>query len=531
MSTIAGDQNVVDVEPSADPRKSSMAIYIWLILVLLGPLPMLPKLARFLWDREQYQFFPLMIFGACLLAWERWQDLPSPRQVIPGSFSASLVFFSVAMLLLLASGILWIQTLAGAATILLLAGIAWTVGGGRLLRVLGPSLILLCVIIPPPGRWDLTITQNLQQLAVGVSSRMLDQLHVPHVKSGNILEIPGRRLLVEQACSGINSLMAVLAFTLLYGFWKQRPLWRILLLLPAAAVFVVCGNIARITGEAWLKVSCQIDVLDGVKHQLMGLLLFVCCVGLVLSFDELMGVLAFFSGVRLCQRRASPMVAATIDRQIPVRKTRSAWWVAVAFALVGIWLETRVWAAWTPPSVQDHAHFDLPATIGNWQRVNHAAMLVERPQTEAATSFVWQYHLGNLIASVAIDYPFVGYHELTTCYGSSGWDIRTETTSDTSTASYQVVEMSKNPTEFGYLLFNLNDEHLHSVQPEAGFGQSLRDQLNFHRHDALAGATYQVQVVAQQYIPLSAEQRSQTKTLYLKARQALLSQLAKQLER
>ena len=529
MSLIVTDQNLLEGGPSG--RSRGKRIYIWIALLLLGPLPMLPKLARFLWDREQYQFFPLMVFGAGLLAWERWQDMPAPRRLRSGAFGTAICFFSTAVLLLLASGILWIQTLAGAATVLLLAGIAWTIGGWRLLRVLGPSLILLCVIIPPPGRWDLTITQKLQQLAVGVSSRVLDQLHVPHVKSGNVLEVPGRRLLIEQACSGINSLMAVLAFTLLYAFWKQRPLWRLFVLLPAAAVFVVWGNIARITSEAWLKVNCQIDVLDGVKHQLMGLVLFMGCVGLVLSFDQLLAALSFFSGFRPRQRQCNFSAAVSTVHPTSIRIARPAWWLAITFAILGIWLESRVWGAWTPPSIHDHAHFDLPATIGNWQRVNHAAMLVERPQTEAATSFVWQYHLGNLIASVAIDYPFVGYHELTTCYAVSGWQIHSEAISDNSTTSYQIVEMTKNPDQFGFLMFSLNDERMHSVQPEAGFTQSLRDQLNFHKHDALAGATYQVQVIAQQYSSLSAEQRADTQALYLQARQTLLSQLRSQIER
>ena len=85
-----------------------------------------------------------------------------------------------------------------------------------------PPLVLLAVLVPPPGHQEQIVTLKLQHLAVGVSCRLLDALHVPNAQAGNVIEIPGRRLLIEQACSGINSLMAVLAFTLLYGFYLRR---------------------------------------------------------------------------------------------------------------------------------------------------------------------------------------------------------------------------------------------------------------------------------------------------------------------
>jgi exosortase len=257
--------------------------WIWIVLLLAGPLPMLLKMGRFLWEHEQYQFFPLMIVGAVFLAIERFGNLQTDRSVQPGSRGISALLLAVAIVFQLASALVWVQALAGLATICIIASIAWRLGGSRILGVVGPSLVLLLTILPPPGGTDQRITLQLQQIAVRISSQMLDDLHVPHVQAGNVLEIPGRRLLVEQACSGINSLMAVLAFTLLYGFRQQRPIWRILFLLPFAGLFVLWGNIARITGEAWLKVVWNIDWLEGPKHQMMGLFLFVGCVGLVLS--------------------------------------------------------------------------------------------------------------------------------------------------------------------------------------------------------------------------------------------------------
>jgi hypothetical protein len=189
-----------------------------------------------------------------------------------------------------------------------------------------------------------------------------------------------------------------------------------------------------------------------------------------------------------------------------------------------------VWNAWAPSSLSEHAKFELPETVAGWEKTSKAAMMVERPQTEAATSFVWQYHRGDVIASVAVDYPFTGYHELTYCYGSTGWNIRSEITAKDSTGDFQQVEMTKYPDQSGYLLFGISDEQARSVTPVAGFSSwSLRNSLAAYRSFALGGPTYQVQVVVQQYSALTPKQRAEIDELFRQARQMLVSQLQSQM--
>jgi exosortase len=243
------------------------------------------KLGRSLWDREQYQFFPLMVVGILIVGSERWRDLPW-RRARPGPFGVAAIVLSLGLTVLVAGEMLWLRPAAGGALLLILAGLAWRIGGGLLLRAMMPVGLLLATMIPPPGEQELTITLWLQQLAVQASGRLLDGLRVPHVRAGNVLEIPGRRLLLEQACSGINSLTSVLAFVLLWGVWQRRPLWRIALLLPVAAGYVLASNIGRITLEAWLKTRWHIDVLDGTLHEILGVLLFIASVGLTCPLHE-----------------------------------------------------------------------------------------------------------------------------------------------------------------------------------------------------------------------------------------------------
>src|SRR5438477_618134 len=80
-------------------------------------------------------------------------------------------------------------------------------------------------------------------------------LNIWHVMSGPGVEIGGRRLLVEEACSGIRSLFSVLAATRFFGLWVRRPPVRALCLVLSAVGWVLLGNIVRVVAMTTLNTS------------------------------------------------------------------------------------------------------------------------------------------------------------------------------------------------------------------------------------------------------------------------------------
>ena len=252
--------------------------------LLLGELPLLLKFFADLWSRPQYQFFPVALIAAGYIFWERMREMP-PEQVVRGSsrVAGGLLLLSW---MVLTGGLLYLRWMAPVSTWLLLAAAVWWFGGRRLAEAVLPAGILLLIIIPPPAHFDESIANQLRVLAVHASSRVLDLVALPHLITGTVIEIPGHRLLVEEACSGINSLLSVMAFTILYGIWQRRRAWFTAVLTVAAATFVLCANIARITLGAILVHFWKIDILTGTGHELLGMLLFAVCLGLVVSFDR-----------------------------------------------------------------------------------------------------------------------------------------------------------------------------------------------------------------------------------------------------
>lgn len=148
----------------------------------------------------------------------------------------------------------------------------------------------------------------MRVLAVRGSSSVLDSLGVIHALSGNVIEIPGQRLLVDEAAAhkfsfGAPGLCAVLR-PVAAAISAAHPLD-----LVNALGIVLLGNLARITLGAWVKFRYGIDILTGTVHQVAGLLLFPTYIGIILSMDQLLAYL--LNPIR--RRRQQPGLVATVE--------------------------------------------------------------------------------------------------------------------------------------------------------------------------------------------------------------------------
>jgi exosortase len=526
--------------PRNNPLRSGATIQMVAIgaLLLVGQLPLLIRFFQDLWSRPQYQFFPVAIVAAGYVGWERVRGT-RPGDLKRGSMPVVAGLLVLAWIVL-CGGLLYLRLMAPVSTLLMLVAVAWWAGGGKLTRTLLPTFILLLVIIPPPARFDEVMGNQLRFWAVHASGRLLDFVWVPHVISGTVLEIPGRRLLVEEACSGINSLMSVIAFSLLYGFWQRRTPIVIALLTVAAAGFVLCANIVRITTGAVLIHYWKIDILGGTAHESLGVLLFAISLGLVISFDRFL--------LMVVPPRAENDIPepdpveqrkerALVTPPPPGGARRLLWWTAaIVFAALGVAMQVRISHAWVASHLSDDASFALPAQLAGWEHLEGEATLNGRPETVGRKSQFWLYRSGELTAGIAMDYPFVGFHDATTCYAIAGWKIQNSGAVRLASAprdGYYAVTMSKPPMLQGQMLFAQIDEQGHTppeIQANPNGLSSLQFYLLLSRQKAQAPPTYQIQTLTLGAAPLSQQQQARVRDLFLAARHALAGQLVANIE-
>ena len=168
--------------------------------------------------------------------------------------------------------------------------------GFRMIRELVYPLCTLILMIAPPDFVFQALTLRLQLLASRLGSDALEALGYSVLREGNIIEMVGIKLSVEEACSGIRSLVAILFMCVLYNYFfvekKSMRIWILACAIPIAilgnAIRIVATGIAGQYNHAWVS---------GATHEAFGyvsvLVAALGCIGVhmvLLRVDRMRGL-------------------------------------------------------------------------------------------------------------------------------------------------------------------------------------------------------------------------------------------------
>jgi len=271
----------------------------WLIVlaaVLLGFGPLLVPFFRgqLAPNRAEYHAFPLLLAAIGFFLWSRWEwAKPVSREhwfwqilswlaTLAAFLNLGLAMFFYSPWLAMVSFIFFAFSFA------LNVWQRWEVKGIFMIW------LLTWLLLPPPLDRDKMFVAKLQLFSSDLSSRILDGFGIMHILRGNIFEMitdPPKNLFVDQACSGIVSLVSIITCIAIYVVWQRRGLFHFLLLILFGVGWTVFMNSIRLStiGMAWTWY--QIDLSDGVPHSLLGLVIFGISAGIVFCFDKLLGEL------------------------------------------------------------------------------------------------------------------------------------------------------------------------------------------------------------------------------------------------
>jgi exosortase len=425
--------------------------------LLAAHLPLLAQHAVQVWLRPHYRFFPLVLLGAGVLAWLRLRGQPAlqPGRPWPAVVALTAAWLILAVAVLLSSS--WLGAVAALAT---LAAGSYAVGGLTLCGRLAPSWVLLWLAVPPPLELDRDLILWLQGETTRWSSAVLDLFGVFHLTAGHVVEIDGRRLLVDQACSGVNSLFSVMACTLFLIFLAGRPSIRAALLVVAAVVWVLLVNVARVAGVALILARWNVDLSSGWRHDAFGLLLFAGAVGLIASTDQLLGFL-------LAPAAGPEPTAPSVDTATPRSRSGPVPWVITLAApaylvllaghlLTHEWSEPEGAVAFSSARTVERLDSDLlPERIGPWQRQDFQKQTREAGNYFGEHSRTWIYRHGDRTALFSLDFPFPSWHDLTRCYTGQGWQLDEQCLHEAEEVpgGFLAARLSKPAYRHGYLLY------------------------------------------------------------------------------
>jgi exosortase len=249
-----------------------LALLYWGVLVGLG--------AQW-WDDPNYSHGFLVPFFSAFLVWQQRRQLAA---IVPRGTVVGLVVLLAGIAELLVGDLGAENFLMRSSLLVVIAGLVlFHLGSGVLRAVLFPLAFLL-FMIPLPATLFYAITFPLQSFAATQAAMVLEALGIPVLLDGNIIHLSQLSLGVTEACSGIRSLISLLAGASAWAYVAMPRGWLAVLFVAAAVPVTIIANVARVVLTGIIGQQWGVEYASGFFHEFAGwgiyVFAFACLAGI-----------------------------------------------------------------------------------------------------------------------------------------------------------------------------------------------------------------------------------------------------------
>ena len=269
---------LVEVDPASLLLLAGCAIFIGSFVV---------SLVGHSWLSEDAAHSPLILTIGTWLLIRRWGEVSHGRS--GGLLALSLALLVPTLLVhVLARWLDWI-TLAGYSAWLALVVVGYLVAGAATMARLWFPMAYLLFALPLPKGTTVVLTQDIRLMLSDYAVRLLDLFGYPVARAGVTLFVDRYELLVEEACSGLNSMLSLTAVGLFYAHVKYGSSWRFMLVFSGLMVAVaIAANFLRVLLLILITYHLGDAAAQSFIHEAAGITLFAIALSGMFILDKLL---------------------------------------------------------------------------------------------------------------------------------------------------------------------------------------------------------------------------------------------------
>lgn len=253
-------------------------------LAVLGALT-IQDLVRQSWSGEFGAYGPIVLVTG---AWLLWRRLPSMIEAAePGNLIVTLAVIIPSLASFVFGRAYDFVTFETAGLFGVFMAILYAKFGLRVMAREWFPLLYLAFVIPPPNTLLSQLTAPLKEFVSWAATSALAAFGLPVAREGVTIFVAQYQLLVEDACSGMNSIVGLTAVSLLYIYLVRGSniLYSIALTVLVIPIAIV-ANILRIMVLILLTYYAGNDVAQGFLHFTAGIFLFAVAILCVFAIDR-----------------------------------------------------------------------------------------------------------------------------------------------------------------------------------------------------------------------------------------------------
>jgi exosortase B len=278
-------------------RSAASRGWLWPVALavafVIAYIPTFITLAQGPWQTEQEGHGPLIIAASLWLVWQSRGKLRSAE--LSPSPIAGWLFLLLGLVILIMARNQDIWFLEVASEIPVIAGCVLLLAGWNVLWILAFPIMFLIFSAPAPGWMVDAATVPLKVLISDLVTQLLYVAGYPIAQNGVVILIGPYELLVQDACSGMNSIFALSAIGVFYVYafrWHEKI--RGLILISLIIPITIVANFLRVVALVLIAYYGGVDKIEGPLHDLTGIALFIVAIVLMFLCEGLLGA---FSGL------------------------------------------------------------------------------------------------------------------------------------------------------------------------------------------------------------------------------------------
>ncbi len=271
-------------------KKSSWAWALIIIAFIAIYFPIVPSMIED-WDADPNSSHGFLIpFIAAWFAYKAWPEIKEmPVQT-------SLLGLPVLALgiLTLAFGVIVHELFTSRVSmVLLLAGVVLTFFGTKIFYKLLLPIAFLIFMVPIPVTVYDAIALPLRGFVSILATEGMQVCGLPVLREGNVIILPNVSLEVVEACSGMRSLVSLIALGTTYAFLLLEGAWRRTVLIIATIPIAVLTNVARVFITGVLARHYGSAAAEGFFHDFAGFVVFFVALILTASTGWILSNIPF----------------------------------------------------------------------------------------------------------------------------------------------------------------------------------------------------------------------------------------------
>ncbi len=231
---------------------------------------------NWMWDRwfardSYYSHGILIPFVSIYLIWHIRRQLKTiqvkeSRMGIPLIIAGLVIYFF--------SSLFRVYFTSGFSMLLVLYGLVLYFWGKEMFWKISFPLAFLVFMVPLPEVAIVNISFRLKMFAATMATWILNKIRIPAIQMGSIIRMRTSEVVVDDVCSGLRSLISLMALGGIFAYWMKGTTAKKIILFASTIPIAVITNVCRVIVMAGVSEIWGPQYVEGIVHDLTGFMVF-----------------------------------------------------------------------------------------------------------------------------------------------------------------------------------------------------------------------------------------------------------------